>query len=338
MKRGMGLIVALFLVALCSLAPGLAWADSDWYETAAPVSESEMTELQKQVEQTSAAYDEATAAVEALQVQIDENQKTLTQVRRELDAQKDDSAAAMRLMYKMRRNGYGLVDLLVNAEDIGTFIDNWEYLDSIERHNYNLIEHYSQLKATYEETEAELSRQKAEADQRQKDAADALSAAEAAREEAQNRAAKAAQEEASKLAGAGVIDNSVDWSVGRDAFVETWTQRIDAYLAGTPMAGTGRAFAEAAWQYGVDPRWSPAITNTESSNGVHIPGGYNAWGWTDGKGGYRTFSSWEDGARQHVAYLARSYGYTITVSHAQKYCPPNYEWWYSNTLANMQKI
>lgn len=130
----------------------------------------------------------------------------------------------------------------------------------------------------------------------------------------------------------------MDWSVDRDVFIKEWTRRIDAYLAGSPMAGTGKAFAEAAWDYGVDPRWSPAIANTESTKGSAIPGGFNAWGWTSGTGGFRSFSSWADGARQHVAYLARSYGYTITVAYAQKYCPPNYAAWYTRTLAEMRSI
>ena len=31
----------------------------------------------------------------------------------------------------------------------------------------------------------------------------------------------------------------VDWSVGKKAFVATWTKRIDAYLEGTPLEGFG---------------------------------------------------------------------------------------------------
>ena len=61
----------------------------------------------------------------------------------------------------------------------------------------------------------------------------------------------------------------VDFSVGKEAFVSEWTSRIKAYLAGSPLAGQGATFAEAAWSNGVDPRWSPAISNTESSKGAH---------------------------------------------------------------------
>ena len=71
---------------------------------------------------------------------------------------------------------------------------------------------------------------------------------------------------------------TVDFSVGEEAFVQEWTQRIDAYLAGSNLAGHGCDFAQAAWDYGVDPRWSPAISNTESGKGAHCFLPYNACG------------------------------------------------------------
>lgn len=128
-------------------------------------------------------------------------------------------------------------------------------------------------------------------------------------------------------------NDGADWTSDRDAFVAQWASRIDAYLAGSPMAGTGEIFAEAAWDYGVDPRWSPAISNTESSKGLYCSGSYNAWGW-----GSASWGSWEDAIRSHVAGLARGYGYTISVEAAKKYCPPNWEHWYNATLAQMNMI
>ena len=125
-----------------------------------------------------------------------------------------------------------------------------------------------------------------------------IAAAEAAKAEQQAQAAR----EAAADALAGLPD--VDWSVGEDEFVSTWTARIDAYLAGSPLAGQGRTFAEAAWNNGVDPRWSPAISNTESSKGAHCFAPYNAWGWGDS-----SWSSWEEAINAHVAGLAANYGY-----------------------------
>ena len=123
---------------------------------------------------------------------------------------------------------------------------------------------------------------------------DEREAAERARIEADNKAAikrvsdkkamqgvSSADEETTSSSGASTkktqkveekIDeynlSAVDWSVGRQAFVEEWTARINNYLTGTALAGYGEAFAEAAWANGVDPRWSPAISNTESGNGI----------------------------------------------------------------------
>ena len=83
----------------------------------------------------------------------------------------------------------------------------------------------------------------------------------------------------------------------------------------------------------MDPRWSPAISNTESSKGLYCSGSCNAWGW-----GGCSWGSWEEAIRDHVAGLARGYGYTISVEAAKKYCPPNWEHWYNATLAQMNMI
>lgn len=128
-------------------------------------------------------------------------------------------------------------------------------------------------------------------------------------------------------------DDGADWSQDEAAFVAEWSARIDAFLAGSAMAGQGKAFAKAAWSYGVDPRWSPAIANSESGLGASCFLPYNAWGW-----GNSSWSSWEEAIDAHVGGLARGYGYTITVEAAQRYCPPNWENWYNNTVTAMNMI
>lgn len=144
-------------------------------------------------------------------------------------------------------------------------------------------------------------------------------------------AATAAQAEYDAQVGTSLPD--VDWSVGEEAFVAEWTMRIDNYLAGSPLAGKGNVFAQAAWDNQVDPRWSPAISNTESSKGSICFKSHNAWGWGD-----TGWSNWDDAINAHVAGLARGYGYSITLGCAQKYCPPNYVNWYNNTLNQMALI
>jgi len=125
---------------------------------------------------------------------------------------------------------------------------------------------------------------------------------------------------------------AVTWSA-RDEFVKKWSGRIDAYLAGSPMAGHGKTFAEAAYDNGVDPRFSPAIANVESSKGLYCFKPHNAWGW-----GSSGWGDWDSAIRDHVAGLASGYGYTVSVSVAKKYCPPNWQFWYSAVLSNMNSI
>lgn len=126
---------------------------------------------------------------------------------------------------------------------------------------------------------------------------------------------------------------AVDWSVGGEAFIATWTERIDDYLEGSNLEGCGVYFAQAAWDYGVDPRWSPAISNTESTKGSNCFLYHNAWGW-----GERSWSDWPTAINDHVMGLAESYGYCITPEAAATYCPPNHVNWYNNTLAQMRLI
>lgn len=129
------------------------------------------------------------------------------------------------------------------------------------------------------------------------------------------------------------LNDGVDFTVGKDVFLETWGTRIDAYLAGSPLSGKGRVFAEAAFEYGVDPRWSPAISNTESTKGRNCFRSHNAWGWMGS-----SWNNWDDAIWAHVKGLADGYGYTISVQAAMKYCPPTYESWYEKTINQMNLI
>ena len=145
---------------------------------------------------------------------------------------------------------------------------------------------------------------------------------------------RANQAKATYYAKGGAVSlPEVDWECGKEAFLAEWTPRIDAYLAGSNLAGYGSVFAEAAWENGVDPRWSPAISNTESGKGSHCFLPHNAWGW-----GQSSWSNWEDAINGHIAGLAKAYGYSITYGCAEVYCPPNTANWYANTLSQMEII
>ena len=138
--------------------------------------------------------------------------------------------------------------------------------------------------------------------------------------------------EASDAAAAATSDGA-DWSTDKATFVAEWAGRIDAYLAGSPLSGQGTTFASAAWDYGVDPRWSPAISCIESSKGEVCFLPCNAWGW-----GSESWGSWEEAINDHVQGLARGYGYTVSYDAAAKYCPPNADFWYERCVEEMNKI
>ncbi len=158
-----------------------------------------------------------------------------------------------------------------------------------------------------------------------------IAAEEAARLEAEERVAAA---EAARIDQLAASLTEIDWSVGKDAFITEWTGRIDSYLAGSPLSGYGVVFAQAAWDYGIDPRFSPAISNTESTKGANCFMPYNAWGWM----GTESWSSWDQSIYAHAKGLSAGYGYSITIAGAQKYCPPTYLDWYEKTLSQMQMI
>ena len=144
-----------------------------------------------------------------------------------------------------------------------------------------------------------------------------------------------------RLLGATVIPVTTGTGTLKDACsaaFREWTSRIDNYLAGSPMAGQGYNFAVAAWNTGVDPRWSPAIACIESTKGAYCANSYNAWGWSAVGGGWRSFGSWSEGISAHVAYLGRNYGSTLTPAAAKKYCPPTWQDWYNKVAAQMNRI
>ena len=312
---------------------------------------------QQEVERTAAEYDQAISRIDDLNQQIADNEARIAEIEETLPAQQERSSAAAVKLYKTQASTPGLLEMVLSSENIVDFFTSLEYVSHIFSSNQAEIKRLSELKDELDQTKRDLSQAKKDADTEATNAEQALSAAQQARQEAQRKAQEEAarqaeeadkQEQADSVsapaaaeaaggASTGTVeapsDDGADWASERDVFVAQWAGRIDAYLAGSPMAGTGKVFAEAAWDYGVDPRWSPAISNTESSKGLYCSGSCNAWGW-----GGCSWGSWEDAIRDHVAGLARGYGYTISVEAAKKYCPPNWEHWYNATLAQMNMI
>jgi len=340
-----GVSVALVLF-LSAPYPGSAYAED--IDTN-PVADS----FQLEVERTAAAYDEAVATAALAAESLEENEARIAELESAIPVQQARSEAAARELYKFQQQRLGVIDLLLSADSFFGFVSSLEYVNRITAANVAEISRLNEMKAELDTRQAELSRAKSEADAQAADAERALTAAQEARLEAQRKAAEAARQaaeaDAAARAAAGqtqgtptaqaaeaadaVVNDSADWSFDEASFVESWTGRIDAYLAGSPLAGQGRAFAQAAWNYGVDPRWSPAIAYLESSLGAYCFLPHNAWGW-----GSESWGSWGEAIDAHVRGLARGYGYTISWDAARKYCPPNADHWYNVVLAQMNSI
>lgn len=118
--------------------------------------------------------------------------------------------------------------------------------------------------------------------------------------------------------------------------VDSWAARIDAYLSsyGAPLAGHGATFAQAAAEYGVDPRISPAISIIESGGGKVCFLPHNCWGW-----GTASWPDWDSAIRGHISGFASIYGSTLTREGAVAYASMDeWEMWYNLLQAEMASI
>lgn len=342
-------------VGIGAARPTIAWGDT-------------LDDLETKVEQTN---DELTAAndkVAQLQQQIDDNQQRISEIEAQLPDARATAAQSIRAQYKMQQGSQGLVELILSSDSFYDFLSAIQFLDSVTSYNTDQIQSLVDLTTELSNTQSDLNSQLSQAETERQNAQDALDSAVAAREALQQQMAEeqaeqeaeaqAALQEAAQSEGqtfqtesgntttvevpqsssnsssnSSSSSESVNWQSDKDSFVSQWSARIDAYLAGSPLAGYGSTFAAAAWDYGIDPRLSPAIAAVESSKGLYCAYPHNAWGW-----GNVSWNSWETAIYAHTAGLASGYGGYLTYAMAQKYCPPNSSAWYSSVAANMAMI
>lgn len=334
--------------------------------------EAKISEAQQRIEDSAAAYDAALARVGELQAQAAENEERIAELESELPRQRERSDEALTALYKMNREGYSLIDMVLSADSITDFLGRLDYLSRLQSKNCEAVYALTAMEAELVETQEALDAALDEAEEQQRQAELSLAEAKEAREEAQREAQEQArkereaqeaarkaaeQEQAAREAASreeaaddeeaastesettnevpdsSPSDDGANWDSDKEAFVESWAGRIDSYLSGSPLAGKGAVFASAAWDYGVDPRWSPAISELESSKGAVCFKPHNAWGW-----GSASWGSWDEAIEAHVAGLARGYGYTLTEEAAKKYCPPTWQHWYSRCSEEMNSI
>ncbi len=328
----------------------------------------ELEAARNEVQLTAAAYDSARSRYDEILSDIDANEKRLEELQDKLPKLQEDAGSVIHAAYKMGKETPNLLSLILSSDNLSDFLSTMYHLENTQARYMKTIKELNEVQDELNEKSKTLETQKEEAQKTLHEAEAALAAATNARMEAQRQIeaqierekaeAEAAIAAAKEASGSTFTPTNpetktevevptkpstgpVDWSVGRDAFVNTWSSRINSYLSGSPMAGTGQAFAEAAWNSGVDPRWSPAIAMAESTKGAYVPYGNsnNAWGWTAVGGGFRRFGSFDEGARQHVAYLGRVYGPTVTPSAAKKYVgTAHWSYWYSKVVAQMERM
>ena len=362
--KTIALLCAISLTSAFFLAPASAAAeDIDTNPTP--------DEFQQKIEQTAADLEEANAKVAEANEAIRSHRAEITKLESQIPAQQARSDAAARELYKMEQEAPGILDLLLNSENFFDFLNNLDYFNRISESHIAEINRLNEMKRELDDSTAALEQAKKDAEDRAAEADKALTEAKEARLEAQRKAQEAArqkaeaataaaggsanagsnagsaaqddaagheepQEEAAAITPAeeaAVVDDGADWSDDESAFIASWAPRIDAYLSGSPLSGQGATFAAAAWEYGVDPRWSPAISCVESTKGAYCFLPHNAWGW-----GSVSWDSWEEAIYGHVRGLARGYGYTVSYEAAAKYCPPNADFWYRRCLEEMAKI
>ena len=350
----LAIALALGLLGSCFACGKIAYADNTDINKL-------LTETQERLVQTSADYDDAVAKAEALQTQIEENGARITELEEAIPGQEKKSAEALVALYKIQQEGYTLVNMILNTESLSEFISTIEYVNTIHQTNLNEVLRLRLMKEELDEKKKSLQDSKMAIDAEMMRSEQALKEAQEARQKAQQLALEeAARQEAARQAevarkqaeiaaaqGGGSSSssgssaptpnlpkpNGVDWTMSKEDFVNHWAARIDNYMKGFPLSGQGRTFAEAAWKYGVDPRFSPAISRTESTSGKYCFKPHNAWGW-----GQISWNSWEDAIDAHTRGLANGYGGTISIAGAKKYCPPNWEHWYYFTLGEMNRI
>ena len=148
------------------------------------------------------------------------------------------------------------------------------------------------------------------------------------RDSSSNDTRPSAKEEQS---GAGTATDAD--AAARETYVSTWAERIDAFNAGTPLAGYGRTFAEAAYDCGVDPRFAPAIARVESGSGAACAYPCNAWGW-----GTASWPDWGTAIWEYTAALGAQYGSTLSYEAALSYNEVTPDAWYAEVEASMYQI
>lgn len=328
-------IVAIVFALAIALLPG-ALAHADTMLATSDISDS--TVPYSDIEALEAEYEKAEAEVEKAHKEAKKVRADVDAISAELAVQKKRGEESAKRLYLLKSQGFEFFDLLLGAKSLKDFEKMSTYLNAITKHDTEQVAKTNALRTEFVEKQRELASVQTRAQEHLDEASAALN------EARESRASKQRFGIASALAqdpGAGAADDGADWFATEEEFVAEWAPRIDAYLAGSPMQGLGECFAKTSWRYCVDPRWSPAIANSESSKGQICIRPYNAWGWgaadENPYGLALEWGSWEEAIDAHIRGLSYGYGYTISLGNAKTYCT-DWKIWYPNTLREMSLI
>lgn len=359
------LAIAVFLASIF-LAANASPASAETYTTTTQADSGYSTAIEqarKRCDDAAKSYREARTAYVDEGTQAYALQLHANMLESLVPSQQERSDEAARQLYKIQERPYSMFDMLLDANSFEDFLAQTEYVDRVTKTNVAEINKTRALIKAVSDERASIETARAQA-QAQLDAAKAqVEAAEAelesvykaredrarmGRERAQSELkanSKSSDDDKDDEAISGdlaALDDGADWHMTEEEFVAEWAPRLNAYLAGSALAGEGEHFAKSAWKYCIDPRWSAAISNIESSKGAVCIRPHNAWGWgaadSDPYNLASEWKSWEEAIDAHSRGLANGYGYTLTLSGARTYCPPNWKHWYEVTLGEMAKI
>ena len=348
LNRGIITTLALFFALATFLASGgfvqISLADE------------EADQLEAQVKSSADAYNDAILRQEELTAEIAELDARIAELEAKLPAQRERSDESIRALYKYEYDSSSVLMMLLESKSVTDMLAIVDSYNWIIEYNTSEIQRAIQMESDLRNARQQLETDKADVDKAAQDALTSLQEAREARERVAARAAaaQAAEQQANQniinsssataeekeaanaanSSASSASSSNVGWSSDKSQFVNEWAPRINAYLSGSPMSGTGVAYAVAAWDNGVDPRWAPAISYVESSKGAVCYRSHNAWGY----GGY-SFGSWEEGINRVVSALGGSlYGGYLTREAAATYCPSNPNHWYNSCAAQMAMI
>lgn len=352
--------VALFAAALLSVALAPASASAETF-AGTPILKNETA-----IEQLTNNYKDAMAELDAINGRIAELQTQIDNLQAVLPIQQERSNRALKQRYKNQKDSFAVFEVLFESTSLDEFLRQAEYIERVSEATLNEVNRTKELKENLDSAQNEQEAIKAEIDERVNAATAELVAEQDRRASRQSAGIAAAVGQAQSQGGeasvgkaadggeqpedfreaatsdAGPLNDGADWHADRDEFITHWAERLNAYLAGSALDGQGANFAMAAWKHNIDPRWSAAISNTESSKGAVCIKPHNAWGWgaadSDPSGLALDWDSWETAIDAHAEGLSKGYGYTISMNGAKSYCPNTWQSWYNKTLGEMARI